>query len=970
MVKKCVFAGIVLGLLAASAAVAAEPIVYYTFDDPGPSVIDESGNGNDGTVHGNVLLDDGGYLGKCFAFNGTDSYVELTRVIQDSFTIGAWIKTSTPGRAGSQAYEGSGIFWSDVAGVANDFVVASLGTKLSFFCGNPDTSVNSNGDVVTGEWVYITAVRDTVARTIAVYINGVLDRSVAHSNTGPLNAQSQFMIGANTLDSRYYTGLIDEVRLFGVALTEEEIRKAMTANQAQAQEPVPEDKAADVPRDAGLSWAPNEFAATHDVYLGTAFADVNTADRANPMGVLVSQGQADTAYVPENLLGYGQTYYWRIDEVNAPPDSTIFKGAVWSFTVEPFSYPVTPSAATASGSGSNMGPQNTINGSGLNADDQHSTESTHMWMSSAVKPVWIQYEFDQVYKLDKLLVWNSNQLIETFLGFGARNVTIDYSVDGQTWATLDGVPEFAKATASPTYTANTTVDFGGVEAKFVKLTINANWGGVAPQSGLSEVRFFYVPVQAFAPQPADNAVDVPVDTALNWRPGREVESHQVYLGADENALTLVDTTAEHSHMPTSLDLGTTYFWQVNEVGGAGPYEGEVWSFTTEEYVTVDDFESYNDDDNRIYDAWIDGLTDPAKGGSQVGYDASPFAEKTVIHGGKQSMPLMYDNTAAANSEATLTFDAAQDWTQHGVTTLVVYFRGQVTNAPASLYVKINTTKVPFGNNAATAMPLWRQWSIPLAATGANLKSVKSLTLGVEGSGTGTVFIDDIRLYATAPEAVNPADPGTAGLAALYTMNGNVQDSSGKNYHGTIRGDASYEPGYAGQALVFNGTNAYVDLPIGPLMNSLTDTTVATHVYFGGGSGSWQRIFDFGSGSGTAPYMFLSPRQGTAGNMRFAIRSATVAEQIVNSPGPMTVGWHHTAVVIDSQAKTVTLYLDGEPVASAATTVLPKDMGNTTQNWIGRSQYAADAYFFGSIDDFRIYNRVLSEGELRYLAGDR
>ena len=163
-------------------------------------------------------------------------------------------------------------------------------------------------------------------------------------------------------------------------------------------------------------------------------------------------------------------------------------------------------------------------------------------------------------------------------------------------------------------------------------------------------------------------------------------------------------------------------------------------------------------------------------------------------------------------------------------------------------MKINGTKVAFGNNAATAMPLWRQWAIPLAATGANLKSVKTLTIGVEGSGTGTVFIDDIRLYAVAPQAVSPADPGTAGLVALYTMDGNAQDSSGKNYHGTINGTTSYEPGYAGQALVLNGTNAYVDLPIGTLISTLTDTTVATHVYFGGGNGAWQRIFDFGSGT--------------------------------------------------------------------------------------------------------------------------
>ncbi|MEN6426418.1 MAG: LamG domain-containing protein, partial [Phycisphaerales bacterium] len=82
------------------------------------------------------------------------------------------------------------------------------------------------------------------------------------------------------------------------------------------------------------------------------------------------------------------------------------------------------------------------------------------------------------------------------------------------------------------------------------------------------------------------------------------------------------------------------------------------------------------------------------------------------------------------------------------------------------------------------------------------------------------------------------------------------------------------------------------------------------------------------------------------------------------------GWHHTAVTIDSVSMTIRLYLDGELIASGVTTVLPKDLGTTTQNWLGRSQYTADAYFLGSLDDFRIYNRVLSDAELRYLAGDR
>ncbi len=62
---------------------------------------------------------------------------------------------------------------------------------------------------------------------------------------------------------------------------------------------------------------------------------MNDAGRSDPKGVLVGQDQTDAQYDPEGRLEYGQTYYWRVDEVNAAPDSTIFKGMTWSFTVEP-----------------------------------------------------------------------------------------------------------------------------------------------------------------------------------------------------------------------------------------------------------------------------------------------------------------------------------------------------------------------------------------------------------------------------------------------------------------------------------------------------------------------------------------------------------------------------------------------------------------------------------------------------------
>lgn len=102
-----------------------------------------------------------------------------------------------------------------------------------------------------------------------------------------------------------------------------------------------------------------------------------------------------------------------------------------------------------------------------------------MWMATDAKPHWIQFQFDEVYRLHEMWVWNSNQVVESFVGFGARNVTVEYSTDGQIWTTLNGVPEFARGTGLPTYTANTTVSLGGVQAKYVRLTINTTWVGTS-----------------------------------------------------------------------------------------------------------------------------------------------------------------------------------------------------------------------------------------------------------------------------------------------------------------------------------------------------------------------------------------------------------------------------------------------------------------------------------------------------------
>jgi len=491
----------------------------------------------------------------------------------------------------------------------------------------------------------------------------------------------------------------------------------MPLNPGAASIPNPANGEVDVFSDMVLSWTPGGYADKHNVYFGTVFDDVNEADTTNPRDVLVSPNQAASTYKPAAPLEFGQTYYWRVDEVNAPPtDTTVYKGDVWSFTVEPFTYPLSGAniTATASSSTPNMGPDKTIDDSGLTPDpvgggDQHSTLPTDMWLSGTTEPIWIKYEFDTEYKLHEMWVWNSNQSIEPSFGFGLRNVTIEYSTDDNNWTQLDNVPEFRQGTGLDDYTYNTTVNFNGVVAKYVRITAHGNWGGILPQCSLSEVRFFHIPTYARKPQPASQAIDIPLDVVLSWRPGRQAALHEVYFSSDRDAViegtalvgitgaiegtTVAAPRGQNTYIPGSsgLELGKVYYWKINEVNEAeipAVWQGEVWSFTTQEFLVVEDFESYDDTCDRIFYAWVDGFghsgdpecsVAPYSGnvtGSTVGNLEAPFAERSIVHEGRQSMPFEYNNADAPYfSETQHQWDSPQDWTTGGANSLTLHFQG-------------------------------------------------------------------------------------------------------------------------------------------------------------------------------------------------------------------------------------------------------------------------------------------------------
>jgi len=462
--------------------------------------------------------------------------------------------------------------------------------------------------------------------------------------------------------------------------------------------PSPASGATDVPRNAALSWSQGAPGAKYDVYVGTDFEVVNQATTATAG---VYRGRVDPNTYAVELLTFGQIYYWRVDKVNPPPDSKVFKGSVWNFTAEPYAYPIAMVTATASSSSItpsvSMTPDKTVNGSGLDpVTGLHSTLDTGMWLSAPglTLPAWIQYQFDQAYMLQSLKVWNYNQSIETWVGFGAKTVTVEYSLDGTAWTSLGDV-EFARGDGTDVYAANTIVDMAGVQAKFVRLTIKSNWGGIMPQTGLSEVRFSYVPVKAREPVPAPYAEGVAVDTTLDWREGRKAASHEVYFGTDKQAVAdgtvPAKTTTESEYQPAALEFGQFYYWKVNEVNEAASWPGDVWKFATAEYGPIDDFESYtNESPNRVFQTWIDGYAfspdeffpDGSQGNgsnAMVGYDPSVtyIMETGSVHGGSQAMPVEYNNIEAPfYSEIERSWTTPQDWTTNGATTLSLWFQGR------------------------------------------------------------------------------------------------------------------------------------------------------------------------------------------------------------------------------------------------------------------------------------------------------
>jgi len=272
------------------------------------------------------------------------------------------------------------------------------------------------------------------------------------------------------------------------------------------------------------------------------------------------------------------------------------------------------------------------------------------------------------------------------------------------------------------------------------------------------------------------------------------------------------------------------------------------------------------------------------------------------------------------------------------------------------------------NTASSPVDVSR-WTLTEHAAGQAVSSTVTVPPGTKIAAHGHYL-----LGLSASGLAAPANPGdstlnvrtTAGMSVGDTVTvgtGSAAETAKIAEIPSVGASGPRVAGKLGNAVKLNGADEYVSLPTG-IVSTLSDFTVSAWVN-PSAEPTWSRIFDFGTGE--SDYMFLTVDGGGAG-LRFAITTnSNGGEQQLTGGGLLPLNtWSHVAVTLSGT--TGTLYLNGSPVATNPNMTLhPSSLGNTNQNYIGKSQWP-DPLLNATVDDFNIYNRALSASEVAALAG--
>jgi hypothetical protein len=467
---------------------------------------------------------------------------------------------------------------------------------------------------------------------------------------------------------------------------------SFTISSKSAYQPIPVDTSLFVDPNVTLSWAAGTGAQSHHVYLGDNLEDVQAGTGGTDKGTVTEPN-----YSPPGLLEREKIYYWRVDEFDGVDTHT---GDVWSFTT------------TLEGLGTVVFDiWEGIAGSDLNDLTTNGNYPDNPTRSEEITLFSIGTEeggsYDDTYG-GRIHGWLYVPITGDYTFFFTS------ADQGQLWlSTNDDPTNVQLLAAEPVWgwfnafnRKSDPIPLIGGERYYIMAIwkedadwdhCQAAWRGPGiPNMEIIQGSYLapYRPVSAYGPNPEDGDTYINQTPMLYWNPGKYAASHNVYFGSDPNALNLIATTpaGQEKYGPLSppLDVNQTYYWRIDEVNDLspdGPWTGSVWSFTTADYIVVDDFEDYNDyAPDRIFDVWEDFVVNNT--GMTVGHFDLPFAERTVIHYGSQAMYMRYDNDGTVNegtiyeqsgtlyySEAERQWDEAQDWTAKGATSLSLWFRG-------------------------------------------------------------------------------------------------------------------------------------------------------------------------------------------------------------------------------------------------------------------------------------------------------
>jgi len=739
-------------LLSISGNTSAQLLARYKFDETsGTIAVDSSIKGNDAAIE---KIDEngaggdpnwvGGWIDGALSFDGNldvNLPAENMGLRSDSGTVALWVNILDVASTGTintlwwgGDASGSGFGPENEMHIHIEIPVGDiwLGGEFGFYLRGDPNNVHLHSDpnkgdtpanepnspnlVDDGQWHHIVGTWGNDDGNAKLYFDGSLLHEIPYDWTNISYPLNTIVLGCMGGGGRPYYGLLDDVQIYGRALTEQEIQDVMAGGAAltlQASLPLPANKAKEVPRDAVLSWTEGDTADKHNVYFGTNFDDVNEASLSDQRNVLLSENQEALSFVPTDIFEYDQTYYWRIDEIEAD-GTTIQKGNVWSFTAVNF-----------------------IVVDDFEDYDDATTIIYDVWKDYSVNNTGMTVGYFVPPSIEEKIVHSGNQsmplrydndgTVNEGTSFEATG-TLFYSEtqrrwnSGQDW-TRDGVESL-----TVWFRGNAAQVSSFVEDPAGIYTINASgadiWGAAdefhfAYQEIASGKVTIIAKIESLDNTDPFSKAGVMIRDTLE--PG--ARNGGIFV-TPENGTRFQHRTTADAVYEDSLFINDVNDpnWAPNWVKLERTSGGIVRAFYSEDGSTWDGF-----------DLRVVSMTFPIYVGLAV-----------TSHNADEVCEAVFSNVSIMVNDA----PSNQPWQAQDV--------GISSNEPEPIYVAINGNAIVYHDDPnASLIKDWTDWNINLqdfADLGVNLTNVNSIGIGVgnrndtEPGGSGDIYIDDIRLY--------------------------------------------------------------------------------------------------------------------------------------------------------------------------------------------------------------------------------